>query len=234
MDGNGRWAADRGKPRPFGHREGSKAVRRIVRVSRRIGLDALTLYAFSFQNWARPDDEVQALMALLQEYLVSERDEILERGIRLAAVGRLERLPGPVRALLDSLCQESAANDGMTLTLALSYGGREEIVEVARALAAEVATGELDPQDIDAELIGKRIPSQRVGEPDLIIRTGGEKRLSNFLLYGSAYAELHFSDRLWPDFAEADLFEAISSFQQRERRFGQVGKRGPAKPEATG
>jgi undecaprenyl diphosphate synthase len=224
MDGNGRWAAGRGEPRPEGHRAGSHTVRKIVRLCRRIGVRALTLYAFSFQNWARPDDEVGALMALLREYLVTEREEILDNGIRLAAVGEIDELPGPVRAVLDTLCRESSHNDQMTLTLALSYGGQEEIVTAMRELAREVAAGRLEPDAIDAALLSARIPSLRVGAPDLIIRTGGEHRLSNFLLFGSAYAELHFSERLWPDFDERDLFEAIASYQRRERRFGCLGR----------
>ena len=223
MDGNGRWAARRGQPRSDGHRAGSHSVRRIVRLARRIGVEALTLYAFSFQNWQRPGDEVEALMTLLQEYLLSEREEILGNGIRLAAVGELDALPGPVRAVLDKLCTESAHNARMTLTLALSYGGQEEIAAAARTLAEAVERGDLQPADITVELLSSSIPSLRVGAPDLIIRTGGERRLSNFLLFGSAYAELYFSDRLWPDFTNEDLFDAIASFQSRERRFGLVG-----------
>jgi undecaprenyl diphosphate synthase len=222
MDGNGRWAKARGQQRTAGHRAGSDAVRRIVRVARRIGIEALTLYAFSFQNWDRPEDEVEALMALLQDYLTTERREILDNGIRLAAVGELEQLPTPVRAVLDALRAESAHNDRMTLTLALSYGGQEEIARAARELAAEAQAGRLDPASIDAATLAERIPSLAVGSPDLIIRTGGERRLSNFLLFGSAYAELYFSDRYWPDFTEEDLFKAIASYQRRERRFGLV------------
>jgi undecaprenyl diphosphate synthase len=228
MDGNGRWAQQRGEPREAGHQAGSAAVRRIVRICRRLGLDALTLYAFSEQNWARPPGEVDALMGLLREYLVSEHDEILGNGIRLVAIGDLSRLPPPVREVLDPLRAASATHSAMTLALALSYGGREEIAAAARDLAREAARGELDPERIDADLIGSRLPSLQVGEPDLIIRTGGEQRLSNFLLYGAAYAELAFTDRLWPDFDEGDLFRAIASYQVRERRFGQVGR--PAAP----
>ena len=222
MDGNGRWAEQRGEGRADGHRAGSRAVRKIVRLARRVGIEALTLYAFSFQNWARPDDEVEALMTLLHDYLLSERREIIDNGISLAAVGELDQLPGEVRNVLSSLCDDSTDNSRMTLTLALSYGGQEEIATVARELAEAAVDGRIDPAQINADLIGQRIPSQRVGAPDLIIRTGGERRLSNFLLFGSAYAELFFSDRLWPDFSEADLFGAISSYQGRQRRFGQI------------
>jgi undecaprenyl diphosphate synthase len=222
MDGNGRWAAQRGMPRPEGHRAGSRSVRRIVRMARRIGIEALTLYAFSFQNWQRPDDEVAALMVLLHDYLLSERREILDNGIRLAAIGAIDKLPGWVRAALDELCAASATEDRMTLTLALSYGGQEEIAAAARRLAAEVAAGKRKPEDIDVNALRGEIPSLRMGEPDLIIRTGGERRLSNFLLFGSAYSELYFCDRLWPDFTEKDLFAAIDSYQSRQRRFGLV------------
>jgi len=223
MDGNGRWAQLRGEARVEGHRAGSRAVRRVVRIARRLGLRALTLYAFSEQNWARPEEEVDALMQLLRDFLLSERDEILDNGIRLNAVGNLGRLPALVRAVLDPLRKESANREQMTLTLALSYGGREEIANAARELAADVARGALRPEDVTEEALHRRMPSLTVGDPDLIIRTGGERRISNFLLYGLAYAELHFADALWPDFSEADLFEAIASYQRRERRFGLVG-----------
>ena len=228
MDGNGRWAQLRGRERVDGHREGSKAVRRIVRAARRLGVRALTLYAFSEQNWARPELEVDALMQLLREFLLSERDDILDNGIRLNAVGNLGRLPAIVRAVLDPLRKESAGHEQMTLTLALSYGGREEIANAARELAREVAAGKLSPEEITEEALHARMPSLLPGDPDLVIRTGGERRVSNFLLYGLAYAELHFADVLWPDFVEEDLYQAIASYQRRERRFGLVGK--PAQP----
>jgi undecaprenyl diphosphate synthase len=223
MDGNGRWAQLRGQPRAAGHREGAMSVRRTVRAARRLGLTALTLYAFSEQNWERPEDEVDALMLLLREFLLTERDEMLENGIRLNAIGNLGRLPALVRAVLDPLRRESAANGAMTLTLALSYGGREEIAHAARELARAVAAGRICPDDVTPESLRAHMPSLAVGDPDLVIRTGGERRISNFLLYGLAYAELHFADVLWPDFSECDLFEAIASFQKRERRFGHVG-----------
>jgi undecaprenyl diphosphate synthase len=233
MDGNGRWAQQKGQPRTVGHREGAKAVRRTVRMARRLGLRALTLYAFSEQNWARPEEEVDAVMQLLREFLLSERDEIIDNGIRLNAVGNLGRLPAIVRAVLDPLRRESDENRDMTLTLALSYGGREEIAHAARELAKAVAAGHMRADEVTAEAMRAYIPSVAVGDPDLIIRTGGERRISNFLLYGLAYAELHFADVLWPDFAEADLFAAIASFQRRERRFGLVGNAPcPESPES--
>jgi undecaprenyl diphosphate synthase len=230
MDGNGRWAEMRGQPREAGHKAGSAAVRRVVRVSRRLGVDALTLYAFSEQNWGRPPGEVDALMGLLHEYLISERDEILENGIRLVAIGDLSRLPPFVRDVLDPLRSASEINGRMTLALALSYGGREEIATAARDLARDAAAGKVDPDAIDVGALAARLPSLSAGDPDLIIRTGGEQRLSNFLLFGAAYAELSFTDRLWPDFTEDDLFAAIASYQRRERRFGHVGKPPPPLP----
>ncbi len=229
MDGNGRWAQLRGLERPEGHREGSATVRRIVRASRRLGVRALTLYAFSEQNWSRPELEVGLLMDLLKEFLLAERGEILGNGIRLQAIGNLGRLPAFVRAVLDPLRAESAKNHEMTLTLALSYGGREEIASAARDLAIEVKEGRLRADEITAESLRLRMPSLVVGDPDLVIRTGGEQRISNFLLYGLAYAELVFSDKLWPDFQVEDLYAAIASYQGRERRFGRVGA--PVAPE---
>jgi undecaprenyl diphosphate synthase len=225
MDGNGRWAELRGQPREAGHKAGSAAVRRVVRVARRLGLSALTLYAFSEQNWARPSGEVDALMGLLREFLVSERGEILEHGIRLVAIGDLDRLPPFVRDALDPLRDASGENQKMTLALALSYGGQEEIARAARELAMEAREGKLDPATIDTRLMAARLPSLGVGEPDLIIRTGGEHRISNFLLFGAAYAELAFTDVLWPDFGEEELFEALGSYQRRERRFGRLPSR---------
>jgi undecaprenyl diphosphate synthase len=223
MDGNGRWAQLRGEPRHAGHREGAAAVRRTVRAARRLGLRALTLYAFSEQNWARPEAEVDSLMQLLREFLLTEREEILDNGIRLNAVGNLGRLPSLVRAVLDPLRRDSAPNGEMTLTLALSYGGREEIAHAARELARAVAAGRIRPDDVTPEAMRAHMPSLAVGDPDLVIRTGGERRISNFLLYGLAYAELHFADVLWPDFDARDLFGAIASYQGRERRFGLTG-----------
>ncbi len=223
MDGNGRWAEARGRTRIEGHREGSNSVREVTRAARRVGLEALTLYAFSAQNWARPPEEVAALMDLLREYLTRERAEILDNGIRLHAVGALDKLPAYVREPLESLRAESAGNTGMTLTLALSYGGREELLAAARALACAARDGALKPEaltegDLEAALWTKGLPPV-----DLVIRTSGEKRLSNFLLWQSAYAELVFTDVMWPDFRALQLCEAIAAFQQRERRYGLTG-----------
>ena len=231
MDGNGRWAQSQGSDRTIGHREGSESVRRIVRAARRLGVDALTLFAFSEQNWHRPPGEVVALMELLRDFLSSEREELIENGIRLRAVGRVEKLPPRVREVLDPLVAETAHLDGMTLTLALSYGGREEILDAARSLARRARDGELDVDAIDEAQLERALPSLAVGRVDLLVRTGGEQRISNFLLWGAAYAELHFTRVLWPDFGERELYEAIAAYQSRERRFGRV-QGASSEPEA--
>jgi len=222
MDGNGRWAERRGLPRPFGHREGSEAVRRVTRGCRRAGVRALTLFAFSEQNWQRPQAEVDALMDLLCEFLRSERDELLDNDIRLRAIGRIERLPERVRRTLAEIEDDTSELSEMTLTLALSYGGREEVVDAARLLAQRAAAGEIDPAAIDESAVRGVLPSTDVGDVDLLIRTGGEQRISNFLLFGAAYAELYFSDRLWPDFGDVDLAAAFAAFRSRDRRFGRT------------
>jgi undecaprenyl diphosphate synthase len=217
MDGNGRWAEGRGLPRVVGHREGSQSVRAVTRTARRIGVEALTLYAFSAENWARPDEEVGALMHLLAEFLDSERAEMMENGIRLHAIGELERLPGFVREKLAGVREETASNRGMVLTLALSYGGRQELVHAARRAAAAKGAA-LEAEDLEDALFTAGLP-----ELDLLVRTSGERRISNFLLWQCAYAELFFSEVLWPDFRDRELLLAIEDYQRRERRFGLTG-----------
>ncbi|WP_242396075.1 polyprenyl diphosphate synthase [Anaeromyxobacter oryzisoli] len=217
MDGNGRWAEQRGLPRIAGHREGSEAVRAVTRAARRVGIEALTLYAFSAENWARPYAEVKALMQLLADYLESERGEMMENGVRLNAIGELERLPRNVAERLAQARAETAANRDLVLTLALSYGGRQEIVHAARAAAAAKGAA-LEAEDLEAALWTHGLPPL-----DLLVRTSGERRISNFLLWQCAYAELHFSDVLWPDFRDAELFAAVADFQGRQRRFGLTG-----------
>ena len=219
MDGNGRWAERRGLPRIEGHRQGAESVRQVTRAARAEGIQRLTLYAFSEQNWGRPMAEIAALMQLLRDYLIDERAEIMDNNIRLTTLGNTERLPEYVRTPLESLMTASAGNDGMELCLALSYGGREEIAAAVQRIAARIATGELKPDDVNTELLQETIAVEDV---DLIIRTSGEQRLSNFLLWQSAYAELYFADSLWPEFGKAELLEALSAFQRRERRFGLV------------
>ncbi|XXF75925.1 isoprenyl transferase [Myxococcaceae bacterium GXIMD 01537] len=220
MDGNGRWAEGRGKPRVEGHREGSASVREVTRTARRVGVQALTLYAFSAQNWARPADEVAALMDLLREYLESERAEILDNGIRLNAIGEVDRLPRYVREPLERLREDSAHNTGMVLTLALSYGGREELVAAARRLAEDAVRGELDLARLQDKDLEARLWTHDLPQLDLVIRTSGEHRISNFLLWQMAYAELCFSEVLWPDFRTEAFLSCLAQYQQRERRFG--------------
>ncbi|HEY6032683.1 MAG TPA: polyprenyl diphosphate synthase [Kofleriaceae bacterium] len=220
MDGNGRWAQLRGEPRLAGHRAGAESVRDITRASREIGLEALTLYAFSSQNWARPADEVAGLMELLREFLIDERSEILDNGIRLEALGDIERLPALVRDPLAELRTASAHNSKMVLTLALSYGGRESITRAARAALADVAAGTLRPEQLDADRLGSYLPTAKLPPLDLLIRTSGEQRISNFMLWEVAYAELMFVDVLWPEFRREHLYECLRNFGTRERRFG--------------
>ena len=222
MDGNGRWAQHRGEDRPVGHRQGSDSVRTIVRSARRLGIRALTLYAFSEQNWQRPSFEVDALMELLREFLLTEREEILSNNIRLTSIGRTERLPERVLEVLRPLEAESADNKQMTLCLALSYGGREEIADAVRSIAMLVQQGKLDASLVDEKLLDRALPSMELGPVDLLIRTGGEQRISNFLLWNAAYAELVFSNKLWPEFDTEELHAAIATFQSRQRRFGLV------------
>jgi len=222
MDGNGRWADLRGQPRLEGHRKGSDAVRATTRAARKLGLEALTLYAFSSQNWERPPGEVEGLMDLLRDYLKSERAEILDNGIRLNAIGQLDRLPARVREPLEELRAASAHNRKMVLTLALSYGGREELVQAAQRIAADVQRGALALDAIDAAALEARLWTHDLPPLELVVRTSGEVRLSNFLLWQVAYAELHLTDTLWPDFGETQLLVALEDFQRRERRFGKT------------
>jgi undecaprenyl diphosphate synthase len=228
MDGNGRWAQRRHLPRIEGHRQGAQSVREVVRAARQLELPALTLYAFSSQNWQRPPDEVKALMELLRDYLIEERPEIMDNGIRLTAIGRLERLPSLVREPLDELVRDSAGNRDMILCLALSYGGREAILDAARAaLQAGIPADRLDE-----ETVSRFLPTSELPPLDLVIRTSGEQRISNFLLWESAYAELYFTETLWPDFHRADLERALEAFEGRERRFGLTSEQLPVRTRA--
>lgn len=224
LDGNGRWAKGRGLARSEGHSKGADAVREITRACRRLGIKALTLYAFSEQNWNRPAEEVESLMGLLRQYLLDERAEILDNDIRLTTIGYTDHLPAMVREPLDELMAASAANQGMILCLALSYGGREELIAAVRSLADQVQRGELEPSAVTEDLVSCSLWSAHLPPLDLLIRTSGEQRLSNFLLWQAAYAELHFTPTLWPDFTEADLKEALESFRLRERRYGLTGE----------
>ena len=220
MDGNGRWAQLNDRPRVEGHRKGADSVREIVRAARETGIRALTLYAFSAQNWERPLEEVKLLMELLRKFVIEERTEIMENGIRLTTIGDVERLPGYVLEPLEALRADSAGNGGMTLCLALSYGARESIVEAARKIAAGVQAGALEPGDVTAERFAAALSTRELPPLDLLIRTSGEQRLSNFLLWEAAYAELYFTPTLWPDFSRKEFAEALAAYQGRERRFG--------------
>jgi undecaprenyl diphosphate synthase len=225
MDGNGRWARALGLPREEGHTRGADAVRTVVRASRRLGVRALTLFAFSSQNWDRPPEEVFHLMQLLRRYLLEERAEILDNGIRLTTIGDTDKLPEYVREPLLELMEASARNTGMVLCLALSYGGRETLAKAARRLCEDVAAGRLAPERVDVEYFGSRLPSSKLPSLDLLIRTSGERRVSNFFLWEIAYAELHFSATMWPEFGARDLIGAIEDYAGRERRFGLVPDR---------
>ena len=221
MDGNGRWARSRGLPREEGHERGADSVRTVVRAARKIGVKALTLFAFSSQNWDRPPEEVFHLMELLRRYLVQERAEILDNGIRLTTVGNTARLPPHVREPLTELMTASAANEDMTLCLALSYGGREMIAKAARDLCRAAVAGRIDPETVDPEVFEGFLDSAKVLPPlDLLVRTSGEHRISNFFLWETAYAELHFTEKLWPEFGRDDLVAALQDYAARERRFG--------------
>jgi undecaprenyl diphosphate synthase len=222
MDGNGRWAQGRGLPRVEGHRRGAVAVRDVVRAAREVGLRALTLYAFSAQNWQRPPDEVATLMQLLRDYVIDERDELMDNGIRLIAIGDVDRLPDFVKDPLETLMRDSAGNRAMTLCLALSYGGRESLVSTTRALCELAARGALKPEEITEDRISMALQTGGLPQLDLLVRTSGEERLSNFLLWEAAYAELYFTDTYWPDFGKDELFAALESFRSRERRFGRT------------
>jgi len=199
-----------------------------------MGIEALTMYAFSEQNWQRPLVEVTSLMELLSEFLITERSELMDNGIRLRAVGSRKELPTPVRQVLEALEADTQHLTDMTLTLALSYGGQEEITDACRAVAERVRDGELACEDIDEALVGAAIPSVDVGQVDLLVRTGGEQRISNFLLWGAAYAELVFTDRLWPDMQEEDLHEAVCAYQTRDRRFGRAPQADAGEPTDAG
>ncbi len=222
MDGNGRWAREKGLPRRDGHRAGAESVREVVEACKKIGVRFLTLFAFSSENWNRPKPEIRALMALLKEFLRVKTPEMKEQGVRLHAIGRLKDLPADCRKALNSAIEQTASNTEIDVILALSYGSREEIVDAARQLAREAASGVLDPEDIDNEMMSQRLYTSNIPDPDLLIRTSGERRISNFLLWQISYAEIVINDKFWPDFRESDLNEAIAEYAQRNRRFGSI------------
>jgi undecaprenyl diphosphate synthase len=220
MDGNGRWAQARGLPRVAGHRQGADAVRRTLIAAGELGIPYLTLFGFSSENWKRPPDEVDSLMGLLRHYLRSEIAELHRNGVRLRVIGELDRLAADIAAMIRNAETLTQDNDRMNLTIALSYGGRAEIVAAARAIAAEVMEGKLALDRIDEAAVGRHLFTSELPEPDLLIRTSGEQRISNFLLWQCAYAELVFTKTLWPDFGRADLEQAVADYGGRERRYG--------------
>jgi len=220
MDGNGRWAKRRSLDRVRGHHVGAESVKEIVRASREIGIPWLTLYAFSEENWNRPKYEVRVLMNLLKRFLKGEMDEMHKNGIRLRAIGRIEKLPAATRNTLNEAIEYTALNRDMTLTLALSYGGRQEILDAFRHLGSQVEHGALSPSEITEETISRSLYTSDIPDPELLIRTSGEHRISNFLLWQIAYTEIYVTPTLWPDFRKEEYYLAIEDFQKRERRFG--------------
>lgn len=222
MDGNGRWARDRMLPRPLGHRSGMKSVREVVEGAIEVGLDVLSLFAFSQENWQRPAGEVSALMSLLEEYIQREADELDAQGVQVRMLGELERLTPAAAAAVDRVMKQTAHNTKLRLNLFISYGARAEIVRAARLLAAEVAAGSRKPEEIDEVAISQKMFTADCPDPDLLIRTSGEQRISNFLLWQVAYTELYISSVLWPDFRRRELYGAILDYQNRDRRFGRV------------
>ena len=223
MDGNGRWARERHMPRPFGHRSGMKSVRAVVEGCLEAGVEWLSLFAFSQENWQRPETEVSALMSLLEEFIAHEADELHAQGVRVRVHGDLDRLSGPAAAAVQRVVRITETGTRLGLNLFISYGGRAELVRAARMLAEEVQAGRLTPEAITEDEFRARLFTAACPDPDLLIRTSGEQRLSNFLLWQVAYAELYVSSVLWPDFGRGSLYEAICDFQRRDRRFGRVG-----------
>ena len=222
MDGNGRWATQRSLPRILGHRAGAEAVRQITEACCEVGVSALTLYAFSWENWSRPTQEIRDLMELLDEFLAAEMETLRRNQIRLRAIGRLSELPPSIATHLNQVMADTTAHTRMTLTLALSYGGRQEIVDAIRGIARLVRDGRLNPEQVDEATVAQHLYAPDLPDPDLLIRTSGEQRISNFLLWQISYCELYVTPTLWPDFTKAELLEAIRVYQQRDRRFGNV------------
>lgn len=220
MDGNGRWAKQRRLPRISGHKVGMESVREIITVSREIGIKVLTLYAFSQENWKRPQTEVKALMELLQEYLSREMKIMIEKGIRFRAIGELEKLPPKAQEIINDAIKKTSQNRDLILNVALSYGGRTEIIEAVKRIISDFEGGKLSVNNLNETLFENYLDTSGLPDPDLLIRTSGEKRISNFLLWQSAYTEFYFTDTLWPDFRKKEMLLAILNYQQRERRFG--------------
>jgi undecaprenyl diphosphate synthase len=223
MDGNGRWAKQRGEPRTMGHIVGAQTAMDIITDSANLGLDCLTLYGFSMQNWKRPGDEVDSIMDLYVEYLAAERETLMENNVRLQHIGSREDLPGPVMDELDKSVEISSKNTGMRFCLALNYGSREEIIDATRSIARRVKDGNLSIEDIDQQVFSDSLTTAGAPDPDLLIRTAGEMRVSNFLLYQISYAEIYVTDTFWPDFREEEFHKALRAYADRDRRFGGLG-----------
>lgn len=220
MDGNGRWAVARGETRIEGHREGAKTAQMVIEESARLGLEQVTLFCLSSENWKRPADELQMLFSLLEEYLVREREQVTKRNLRFAVIGRRTGLPEGVLRELDATTEAADGNTGMQLCLAINYGSRSEIANAARRVAEDVVAGRLDPAQVDEGVLASRLDTAGMPDPDLVIRTAGEMRVSNFLLWQLSYAELHISPKCWPEFSRDDYFSALRDFSRRDRRYG--------------
>jgi undecaprenyl diphosphate synthase len=222
MDGNGRWAQGRGHHRSFGHLRGAKTAKHIIEASAQLGIQYLTLYTFSTENWFRPSDEVSFLMKLLHRFLLREADTLMRNNIRFNCIGDIDRLPSFAKAAVVDCVEKSKNNTGMTLIFALNYGGRQEIVRAVRQLVEDAVDGQLSPSDISEAKIHQYLDTALIPDPDLVIRTSGEYRISNFMLWQMAYSELYFTAKLWPDFSKKDLLEALAFYAKRERRFGRT------------
>lgn len=233
MDGNGRWAEKQGQDRSFGHLKGAQVARKVIDECARCGVGYLTLYTFSAENWFRPVKEISFLMELLRKHLIKERKTLMDNNIRFRCIGEIERLPEMVRAEVETTILETRDNTGMQLTFALSYGSRQEVLQAVKAISRKIQTGNLRPDDIDESTIAAHLQSSFLPDPDLIIRTSGESRLSNFMLWQAAYAEIYVTDTFWPDFSEADLHIAFAEYASRERRFGRTGKQTSSLLEAS-
>lgn len=233
MDGNGRWATARGYDRLYGHQRGKTSVKAIVEFARQIGIEYLSLYAFSTENWQRPGAEVSGLMRLLKRYATTELDRMMKNGVRLRVIGNMRKLPRDVRDALRTTIEATRKNRELTVMLALSYSAREEIASAARALARRVKRGDIEPEEITEDTVAQSLGTAGIPDPDLLIRTSGEVRLSNFLLWQVAYTEIYITETLWPDFREPDFMEALRQFQVRERRFGKVEGEAPGDGDAA-
>lgn len=224
MDGNGRWAQKKGRPRTFGHIQGVRVAKKMITAVREMGIPHLTLYAFSTENWKRPSQEVELLMKLLFKYLTREREQLIKQNIKFKVLGQIERLPQEIVKEIVKTVEATAHNTGMTLNMALSYGGREDLIQAFKKTHELILLGKLQPSDVTEDTISNLLETAETPDPDLIIRTSGEQRLSNFLLWQSAYTELMFKDTLWPDFTKNDLLQAIEEYNKRERRFGRTSE----------